>query len=168
MPLQPSEESRWTASVISRCIQAVSERWSHIGLQIVHRCCPCSPRQPLSDPLCRPSGLILALEKCIQAHWRNTKSWVFCTEFLLDLENYMVPLGNSFTFCDVLSAPNVVCSVCLRYSIEGIVWPRWLWLKGEVCRARVVLKEAAGGRGRAGFRKGLPQSTGRLRIVQVL
>lgn len=32
----------------------------------------------------------------------------------------------------------------------------------------MVLKEAAGGRGRAGFSKGLPQSTGRLRIVQVL
>lgn len=31
-----------------------------------------------------------------------------------------------------------------------------------------MLKEAAGGRGRAGFSKGLPQSTGRLRIVQVL
>lgn len=30
------------------------------------------------------------------------------------------------------------------------------------------MKEAAGGRGRAGFSKGLPQSTGRLRIVQVL
>lgn len=33
----------------------------------------------------------------------------------------------------------------------------------------MVLKEAAGGRGRAaGFSKGLPPSTGRLRIVQVL
>lgn len=94
------------------------------------------------------------------------KNW---REFLFDLENYMAPLRNSLlTFYDALSALHVVCSVCLRYSIEGIVWPRWLWLKGELCRARVVLKEAAGGRGRAGFSKGLPQSTGRLRIVQVL
>lgn len=43
MPLQPSEESHWTASDISTCIQAVSERWSHRGLHIVHRCCPRPP-----------------------------------------------------------------------------------------------------------------------------
>lgn len=75
----------------------------------------------------------------------------------------MVPLRTSLLIDTGAGMTHVFCMLIRVYLGLTVMW-RW----GGSPHSQSGVEEAAGGRGRAGFSKGLPQSTGRLRIVQVL